>query len=62
VAVVHEGGFRVTEIWETEEDAETWLRDVIVPSMERAGGVGPDVVMVPIHAMILQNTNPPPQV
>jgi hypothetical protein len=57
VAVVHEGGFRVSEIWESQEDAEAWLRDVIVPSMERAGGVGPDVVTVPIHAMILQNTN-----
>jgi hypothetical protein len=53
IAVVQDGGFEVTEIWESEAEAQAWVRDVITPAMENAGGAGPKVETVPIHAMIL---------
>ncbi len=56
IAVIQDGGFKVTEIWETGEDARAWLRDVIVPAMENSGGTAPDVVVEPIHTTILQDS------
>lgn len=31
------GGYQVTEVWETQEAHERWLREVVVPTMRRAG-------------------------
>ena len=32
-----EGGYQATEIWETREAHERWLREVIAPMMQQAG-------------------------
>lgn len=31
------GGYQVTEVWETQEAHERWLREVVIPAMQRAG-------------------------
>jgi len=31
------GGYQVTEVWESQEAHERWLREVIAPTMQRAG-------------------------
>ena len=31
------GGYQVTELWETQEAHERWLREVIIPAMQEAG-------------------------
>jgi heme-degrading monooxygenase HmoA len=30
-------GYQVTEVWESQETHERWVREVIMPAMERAG-------------------------
>jgi heme-degrading monooxygenase HmoA len=31
------GGYQVTEVWESQEAHERWMREVIVPTMHQAG-------------------------
>lgn len=31
------GGYQVTEVWESQETHERWLREIIAPTMRRAG-------------------------
>ncbi len=31
------GGYLVTEVWESQEAHERWVREVILPTMQRAG-------------------------
>ena len=31
------GGYQVTELWESQEAHERWLREVIIPAMQSAG-------------------------
>lgn len=31
------GGYQVTEVWESQEGHERWLREVVIPSLQRAG-------------------------
>ncbi|MBF6590631.1 MAG: antibiotic biosynthesis monooxygenase [Ktedonobacterales bacterium] len=31
------GGYQVTEVWESQEAHERWVREVIMPTMRRAG-------------------------
>ena len=35
------GGYQVTEVWESQDAHERWLREVIVPTMQRAGMTDP---------------------
>jgi hypothetical protein len=49
IAVRQGDGFEVTEIWESNEALETWIRNVINPMMLNAGGIPPEVNRVPIH-------------
>lgn len=30
-------GYQVTQVWESQEAHERWLREVVVPAMQRAG-------------------------
>ncbi|MEJ7837999.1 MAG: hypothetical protein WKF81_04240 [Thermomicrobiales bacterium] len=49
IAVKQGEGFEVTEIWELDEALQTWIRDVITPMMQNAGGSAPQVRSEPIH-------------
>jgi len=31
------GGYQVTEVWESQEAHERWMREVILPTMRQAG-------------------------
>lgn len=35
------GGYQVSEVWESQEAHERWLREVIMPTMQRAGVTQP---------------------
>ncbi len=41
----NEGGYYVTELWESQEAHERWVREVIAPAMQQAGGGQPP----PVH-------------
>lgn len=36
-----QGSYQVTEAWESQEAHERWVREVIVPTMQRAGLTDP---------------------
>lgn len=38
------GGYQVTEVWETQEAHERWVREVIAPTMQRAGLTEPPAI------------------
>ena len=35
------GGYQVTEVWESQASHERWVREVIAPTMQRAGMTDP---------------------
>lgn len=35
------GGYQVTEIWESQEASERWVREVIMPIMQQIGVTQP---------------------
>lgn len=45
------GGFRVIELWESEEEARTFLRERFAPALQAVGVVGqaPDIQFWPVH-------------
>ena len=48
-----EGGWRVIDVWESEQDAERFLRDRLGPALERAGVAGPpQVTVTPLHSLV----------
>ena len=47
------GGVQVTEVWETEEAHERWVREVIAPAMQRFGMAEvPPSQYLPLEAVI----------
>ena len=48
-----EGGWRVLEVWETREEAETFLRERLAPALEALGVTGPvpPVEFWPVHRL-----------
>jgi heme-degrading monooxygenase HmoA len=41
--------YQVTEVWESQEAHERWVREVIIPSMQRAGlTVPPSIQYLPL--------------
>jgi heme-degrading monooxygenase HmoA len=38
------GNYQVTEVWESQEAHERWVREVIVPTMQRAGLTEPPAI------------------
>jgi heme-degrading monooxygenase HmoA len=38
------GDYQVTEVWESQEAHERWVREVIVPTMQRAGLTEPPAI------------------
>jgi hypothetical protein len=36
-----EGGYHVTEIWESQDAYERWVREVVMPAMQQMGGGRP---------------------
>lgn len=53
IAIKQDDGFQVTEIWESDEALQTWIREVITPMMQNAGGAAPKMESVPIHHLVL---------
>ncbi len=45
------GGFRVIELWESEEGARTFLRESFAPALQAIGAAGPapDIQFWPVH-------------
>jgi heme-degrading monooxygenase HmoA len=42
-------GYQVTEVWESQEAHERWVREVIMPAMQRAGLTqSPSIQYVPL--------------
>ena len=47
------GGVQVTEVWESQEAHERWVREVIAPAMQQAGmGQVPLSNYLPLEAVI----------
>ena len=47
------GGVQVTEVWESQEAHERWVREVIAPAMQQAGmGQVPPSNYLPLEAVI----------
>jgi heme-degrading monooxygenase HmoA len=47
-------GFRVVEVWESEDALRAWLRDTIAPMMVSAGGAAPEPTIQPLHYLIVK--------
>jgi hypothetical protein len=48
-----EGGFRVFDVWESQEALDRFSRDRLMPAAEKIGGIPqPRVEVVPDHAMM----------
>ena len=45
------GGFRVIEVWESEVDARTFLRERLAPALQAIGvsGSSPQIQIWPVH-------------
>ena len=45
------GGFRVIEVWESQEQAERFIRERFRPALEAIGAAGqrPDIQFWPVH-------------
>lgn len=41
------GGFQVTEVWESQEAHERWVREHVVPTMQQAGMLPPGAQLPP---------------
>jgi heme-degrading monooxygenase HmoA len=50
-------GFQVTEVWESREALDTWLRETIAPMMAGAGGSTPEVQVRPLHHVVVNGKN-----
>jgi hypothetical protein len=48
-----EGGWRVVEVWASQEAAEAWMEKMIRPAMERAAGAMPAVTFTPLHHLLI---------
>jgi hypothetical protein len=48
------GGWRVIEVWETEEEAQRFLREVFGPALRDAGAPGPppEPEFWPLHRVV----------
>jgi hypothetical protein len=51
VAYFDESGFKVTDVWESAEDFQTFVDDRLMPGIAQAGGVDgePSVTITPVH-------------
>ena len=47
------GGWRVIEVWDSEDEARRWLREDFAPAMRAAGAPGPppDPQFWPLHRL-----------
>jgi len=47
------GGWRVIEVWDTEEEARRWLREKFAPALRAAGASGspPEPDFWPLHRL-----------
>jgi hypothetical protein len=53
VAAIDEKGIRVTDVWETAEQFQTYLTERLVPAFAQMGITGqPDVEIIPVHSLI----------
>lgn len=53
VAAFDEQGIRVTDVWESADDWETYLTEHLVPVFAKLGFPGqPEVEVVPVHLLI----------
>ena len=51
-----QGGWRVIEVWETEEEARRFLRDEFAPALRAAGAQGapPSPEFWPLHSCVTE--------
>ncbi|HEY7034073.1 MAG TPA: hypothetical protein VH482_22235 [Thermomicrobiales bacterium] len=53
VAAFDEQGIRVTDVWESAEQWQTYLSEQLVPAFAKLGFPGqPEVEIIPVHALI----------
>jgi hypothetical protein len=48
------GGWSITEVWESQEALETFVRDTIAPMMAGAGLPIPEPQIRPIHNLVVE--------
>lgn len=53
-----EGGWRVVDVWESQEHFDTFLRDRLGAALGKNGVPAPTLTVVPVHAMIGQPQAP----
>lgn len=59
LAAVTDDGLRVTDIWDTEADFNTFVGTRLMPAVERLGIPGqPQVAVYPLHALYAPNVQP----
>ncbi len=48
-----EGGWRVIDVWESEQDADRFVQDRLRPALEQAGVLGePQITVTPLHSLV----------
>ena len=48
-----EGGWRVIDVWESEQDADRFVQDRLRPALEQAGVIGePQITVTPLHSLV----------
>jgi hypothetical protein len=52
VAAIDEHGIHVTDVWETEEDFQSYFTNKLMPAFAQIGVTGqPEVEIIPVHAL-----------
>ena len=48
-----EGGWRVIDVWESEQDAHRFVQDRLRPALEQAGVADPpQITITPLHSLV----------
>jgi hypothetical protein len=46
------GGWQVTEIWESQEQHDAWMKGTVMPAMRAGGGATPNVLIQQVHTVV----------
>jgi len=48
------GGWEVTEIWESLEAHENWMKETVMPAAQAGGMAPPSILTMPAHTVIVK--------
>jgi hypothetical protein len=49
-----DGGWRVIEVWESEEDAQRFMKERVAPAAEAVGTPPPSPTLWPLHSYLVR--------